>query len=331
MNEEPLGSVIVGDGAGADDFLLPFQVDGLDVRGRVLRLGPAIDVLLKRHAYPHAVSRAVAEAAVLTALLGSSLKLTGRFQLQTKTDGPLSMLVVDFDAPNRLRAYAQFDRDAIAADASPADLIGKGHLALTIDQGGDMSRYQGVVPLEGHGLEAAAHQYFRQSEQIPTRIKLAVGEVGVPGGMGWRAGGLFLQFLPEAPERMRQGDLDPGDAPNSARKDSFAEDDAWTEAKVLADTVEDHELLDPTLSSERLLYRLFHERGVRIYEGQAVVEACRCSRDRILTMLRRFSPQERLDMQGEDGQIGITCEFCSTRYVMTPEEAELPSLDPDSL
>ncbi len=327
MTDEPLGSVIVGDGAGADDFLLPFQVDGLDVRGRVLRLGPAIDVLLKRHAYPYAVSRAVAEAAVLTALLGSALKLTGRFQLQTKTDGPISMLVVDFDAPNRLRAYAQFDRDAIPDGASPAELIGKGHLALTIDQGGDMSRYQGVVPLDGHGLEAAAHQYFRQSEQIPTRIKLAVGEVGVAGkaesgGIEWRAGGLFLQFLPQAPERMRQGDLDPGDAPAHARNDSIGEDDAWTEAKSLAETVEDHELLDPTLSSERLLYRLFHERGVRNYEGQTVVEACRCSRERILTMLGRFSPQERRDMEGEDGQIGITCEFCSTRYTMTPAEAE---------
>ncbi len=322
MIDEALGSVIVGDGAGEDDFLLPFQVDGLDVRGRVLRLGPAIDVLLKRHAYPHAVSRAVAEAAVLTVLLGSALKLSGRFQLQTKTDGPLSMLVVDFDAPNRLRAYAQFDAQASLNAVSAAALLGKGHLALTIDQGGDMSRYQGVVPLEGEGLEAAAHQYFRQSEQIPTRIKLAVGEVAVSGGMEWRAGGLFLQFLPEAPDRMRQGDLDPGDAPADARRDVFAEDDAWTEAKVLADTVEDHELLDPTLSSQRLLYRLFHERGVRIYEGQTVIEACRCSRDRILTMLRRFSPQERLDMHGEDGRIGITCEFCSTRYSVTPAEAE---------
>jgi molecular chaperone Hsp33 len=322
MTDGPLGSVIVGDGAGEDDFILPFQVDALDVRGRVLRLGPAIDVLLKRHAYPHAVSRAVAEAATLTALLGSALKLSGRFQLQTKTDGALSMLVVDFDAPNKLRAYAQFDPDAIRPAASPAELIGKGHLALTIDQGGDMSRYQGVVPLEGEGLEAAAHQYFRQSEQIPTRIKLAVGEMAVPGGLEWRAGGLFLQFLPEAPERMRQGDLDPGDAPAEARKDSFTEDDAWTEAKVLADTVQDHELLDPTLSSQRLLYRLFHERGVRIYDGQSVVEACRCSRERILTMLQRFSPQERKDMEGEDGRIGITCEFCSTRYSVTPDEAE---------
>ena len=324
MSDETLASMVIGEGAGADDFLLPFQVDALDVRGRVLRLGPAIDRLLKRHAYPAPVSRAVAEAAVLTALLGTALKLSGRFQLQTKSDGPLSMLVVDFDAPNKLRAYAQFDVDAIDADASVAALLGKGHLALTIDQGGAMNRYQGVVPLDGLGLEAAAHQYFRQSEQIPTRIRLAVGTISVPGGTQWRAGGLFLQFLPEAPERMRQGDLDPGDAPASSKPDALAEDDAWAEAKALAQTIEDHELLDPTLSAERLLYRLFHERGVRIYEGQAIIEACRCSRERILVMLRRFSVQERLDMRGDDGQIGITCEFCSTRYTLTPEEAEPP-------
>jgi molecular chaperone Hsp33 len=328
MNDDALASVIVGDEAGADDFLLPFQVDGLDVRGRVLRLGPAIDVLLKRHAYPHAVSRAVAEAVVLTTLLGTALKLSGRFQLQTKTDGPVPMLVVDFEAPNKVRAYAQFDTAAIPADAASAELIGKGTLALTIDQGGDMNRYQGVVPLDGHGLEAAAHQYFRQSEQIPTRIRLAVGEVGTPDGAEWRAGGLFLQFLPEASERMRQGDLDPGDAPESTPKQTFAEDDAWTEAKTLADTVEDHELLDPTLSAQRLLYRLFHERGVRVYEGQSIVEACRCSRGRILAMLSRFSPQERQDMRGDDGRIGITCEFCSTRYSVAVEEIGVAEPNP---
>lgn len=334
---DALGEVLVGEGAGTDDFLLPFQADGLDVRGRVLRLGPAIDALLKRHAYPHAASRAVAEAVVLTVLLGSALKLSGRFQLQTKTDGAIPMLVVDFDAPGKVRAYAQFDPAALPHDATPAALLGKGTLALTIDQGGAMNRYQGVVPLDGHGLEAAAHKYFVQSEQIPTRIKLAVGEIAVPGGMEWRAGGLFLQFLPQAPERMRQADLDPGDAPEGAAPQPFREDDAWqedgawTEAKMLAGTVEDHELLDPTLSSERLLYRLFHERGVRVYEGSRVVEACRCSRDRILAMLKRFTPQERTDMQGDDGRIGITCEFCSTRYSVEPGEAEGPvAADPDS-
>lgn len=322
MSEDPLGSMLVGEGAGADDTLLPFQADGLDVRGRVLRLGPAVDALLKRHDYPPAVSRAVAEAATLTVLLGSALKLTGRFQLQTKTDGAIPMLVVDFDAPGKVRAYAQFDADAVPDEASPAALIGKGTLALTLDQGGSMSRYQGVVPLDGHGLEAAAHQYFRQSEQIPTWIKLAVGEIAVPGGSAWRSGGLFLQFLPEAPERMRQADLDPGDAPAGAEAAPFREDDAWSEAKILAATVEDHELLDPTLSSERLLYRLFHERGVRVFEGSRIIEACRCSRERILAMLKRFTPEERADMRGEDGRIGITCEFCSTRYEVEPAEVE---------
>jgi molecular chaperone Hsp33 len=311
-----------GGDPGADDHLTPFQVDPLDARGRLARLGPELDRLLKRHAYPTAVSRAVAEAVVLTALLGSALKLEGRFQLQTKTDGAISMLVVDFDAPNKLRAYAQFDAEQAPSGASSASLIGKGHLALTIDQGGHMNRYQGVTALDGQGLEAAAHQYFRQSEQIPTRIRIAVGEVETPEGSSWRAGGLFIQFLPEAPERMRQGDLDPGDAPADTRRDDFREDDAWTEAKALVDTIEDHELLDPTLSAERLLYRLFHERGVRVYAGQDLVEACRCSQDRILTMLRRFTPEQRADMRGEDGKIGVTCEFCSARYSVTPEDAE---------
>jgi molecular chaperone Hsp33 len=222
--------------------------------------------------------------------------------------------------PNKVRAYAQFDAAGLKDELGSAALLGKGHLALTIDQGGTMSRYQGVVELDGSGLEAAAHQYFRQSEQIPTRIRIGVGEITVPGGTAWRAGGLFLQFLPEAPERMRQGDLSPGDIPDSAQSETYdvKEDDAWMEAKALAGTVEDHELLDPTLSSERLLYRLFHERGVRIFEGQAIVENCRCSQERIMGMLQRFSPQERKDMQGDDGLIGITCEFCSSHYSVTP-------------
>lgn len=321
MSDGPLGGILVGPGPGIDDFVLPFQVDKLDVRGRVVRLGPAIDRLLKRHAYPAPVLRLVAEAATLTVLLGSAMKLSGRFQLQTKTDGPVPMLVVDFDAPDSVRAYAQFDPEAIREGVPAAALLGRGHLALTLDQGGAMNRYQGVVPLDGLGLEAAAHQYFRQSEQIPTRVRLAVGEVSAPGGAQWRAGGLFLQFLPEAPERMRQGDLDPGDAPEGSRRDEHREDDSWTQAKLLADTVEDHELLDPGLSSEQLLYRLFHEPGVRVFEGSPIVEACRCSEERILGMLRRFSDKERHDMVGPDGRIGVTCEFCSTRYEVASEDA----------
>jgi molecular chaperone Hsp33 len=310
-----------------DDRVVPFAVEELDARGRVVRLGPLVDSILERHAYPVPVSRLVGEVVALAILLGTSLKFEGRFQLQTRTDGVVDMLVVDFEAPDRVRAYARFDKerlDAAGPDPSPAGLLGRGHLALTIDQGADMSRYQGIVTLEGQSIEEAAHQYFRQSEQIPTRVRLAVGEtLGVRAdgaGHSWRAGGLIVQFLPTSPERQRLADLDPGDAPEGIAMPEFQEDEAWVEARSLVETIEDHELLDPTLTSERLLYRLFHERGVRVFEAQPVVERCRCTRERIVTMLNQFSQDERASMVGDDGRIGITCEFCSTHYHVEPEE-----------
>ena len=310
---------------GLDDVALPFAVEPLDVRGRVVRLGPSVDAILSRHGYPGPVARLLGEAAALTVLLGAALKLEGRFQLQTRSDGPVDMLVVDFDAPDRLRAFARFDGERLEqaqaqGGTTPAALLGSGHLAVTIEQGGDLSRYQGVVALAGQGLEEAAHEYFRQSEQIPTLVRLAVAENLPSAGSHWRAGGLLVQFLPEAPERMRLGDLDPGDAPEGVVPQDVAEDDAWAEAKALASTVEDHELIDPTLSSERLLYRLFHERGVRVFEAQEVRDACRCSDERVRGMLRSFSVKERTDMVGDDGRIGVTCEFCSTHRDYDPSE-----------
>ncbi|BCM84834.1 Hsp33-like chaperonin [Methylobacterium indicum] len=313
---------------GRDDAILPFAVEPLDVRGRAVRLGPSIDTILRRHGYPDTVARLLGEAAALTVLLGSSLKFEGRFQLQTKSDGPVDMVVVDFEAPDRLRATARFDAGRVAAAgarAGTAQLLGHGHLAMTIDQGSAQSRYQGVVALEGQGFEEAAHQYFRQSEQIPTRVRLAVAEQVEGGGQAWRAGGLLMQFLPHSPERARLADLPPGDLPEGhALLDDSAnrEDDAWVEAKSLVATIEDHELVDPTVSSERLLYRLFHERGVRVFEAQGVHEACRCSRERVMGMVRNFSAEERRDIVGEDGRIGITCEFCSRHYDLDPAEVE---------
>jgi molecular chaperone Hsp33 len=311
--------------AGRDDIVVPFLVEALSTRGRVVRLGPAIDAILKRHAYPAAVARIVGEAAALTVLLGSALKREGSFQLQTKTDGAVSMLIVDFDAPSSLRALARFDADKLTragAAARSGDLLGAGHLALTIDPGGDLARYQGVIALDGQGLEEAAHQYFQRSEQIPTLVRLAVGEVVTASGAHWRAGGLMAQFLPESPERRRQADLDPGDAPPGALRETVAEDDHWTEAKALSGTTEDHELIDPTLSSERLLYRLFHERGVRVFEPGVLHDACRCSSERIDAMLSSFSAAERADMVGDDGMIGVTCEFCSTKRIFDPADYE---------
>jgi molecular chaperone Hsp33 len=302
-----------------DDRILPFQVEGLDVRGRVVRLGPSIDTVLARHDYPAPVSKVLGEAVALTVLLGSSLKIDGRFQLQTRTDGPIDMLVVDFEAPDRVRAYARFNAERLAeANGAPTgELLGKGHLAMTVDPGAEMARYQGVVPLEGGGLEDAAHHYFQQSEQIPTRVRLAVAEAFGSGEHAWRAGGILVQFLPQAGERVR--DLPGGDVPEGLTPPAD-DDDAWTEAKSLVETVEDHELIDPTIPSEELLYRLFHERGVRVFQQQEVRHSCRCSDERILGMLKSFTDEEKRSMIDDDGQINVTCEFCSTKYVVSPGE-----------
>src|SRR6476469_8628632 len=203
-----------------DDAVLPFEVDALDLRGRLTRLGPALDDVLTRHDYPAPVGKLLGEAIVLATLLGSALKFEGRFILQTQTDGQLSFLIVDFQAPDRLRAYARFDARRLKCGQDSVTLLGKGHLARTIDQGPDMSRYQGLVALEGGTLEDAAHEYFMRSEQIPTRVRIAVGEEWRSGADGpkhrWRGGGMLLQFLPKAPERARQADLDPGDAPEGS-------------------------------------------------------------------------------------------------------------------
>ncbi len=301
----------------ADDAVLPFAVEALDMRGRLARLGPALDAILTRHAYPEPVARLLGEAAALTVLLGTALKIEGRFQLQTRTDGVVDMLVVDFDAPDRLRAFARFDEARLAArpaltQVERSALLGRGHLAFTIEQGAESARYQGVAPIEGGSLEQAARLYFQQSEQIPTFIRLAAGQMLTPTGASWRAGGLLAQFLPHSPERRRTADLHPGDAPEGHVSPEWTEDENWTEAQALAATVEDHELLDPGLSSADLAYRLFHERGVMAFPAQSLREACRCSDERIETMLRNFSQAERDDMVGDDGLIGVTCEFCST-------------------
>ena len=307
-----------------DDAVLPFEVAALDLRGRLTRMGAALDEILTKHDYPAPVGKLLGEAIVLTTLLGSSLKFDGRFILQTQTDGPVSFLVVDFQAPDRLRAYARYDAARLSEAKDSAKhsgaLLGKGHLAMTIDQGPEMSRYQGLVALTGGSLEEAAHEYFLRSEQIPTRVRLAVGEEWSGGKHRWRAGGLLTQFLPKAPERARQADLHPGDAPEGTVLHTVEEDDAWVEGQSLVSTVEDVELIDPALSGERLLYRLFHERGVRVFKPLALQACCSCSRDAVASMLKSFSPQERAEMV-QDDKVVVTCEFCSSVYQFTPHEA----------
>jgi len=302
-------------GEAHDDSVLPFAVERLDLRGRLVRLGPTVDSILTKDAYPPLVARLLGEAAALTVLLGSLLESHGRFQLQTRSDGAVDMLVVDYDAPGRLRGYARWDEGRLAGAATPQALLGRGHLGLTIEREEDAARYQGVVPLEGESLAEAAHMYFRQSEQIPSFVKLAVAEVVTPAGRGWRAGGLLLQYLPHGGAAVR--DLAPGDAPAGAGIEETV-DDSWDEGRALAATIEDHELVDPGLSGERLLYRLFHERGVKVFPERDVAEFCRCSDERVEKLLRSFSAEDRAYMTGDDGKIGVTCEFCRTKRSFDP-------------
>ena len=318
LNLEELGIAPAG-----LDAVRPFAVEELDVRGRAVAFGPVLESILARHDYPEPVSRLLAEAIVLTGLLGTSLKFDGRFTLQTQTEGPVSMLVVDFASPDAVRACATFDDDRVqalmaAGKATPEALLGHGHLAMTIDQGQHMQRYQGLVELDGISLEEVARRYFERSEQIPTEVRLGVGELytrkeGVGHARSWTAGGILIQFLPEAPERLRQADIDPGDAPEGTTRHEVEEDDAWVEAKVLVDTVQDDELTDPEVSVEMLLFRLFHERGVRLFDPQPLADKCRCSREKIKGVLAGFSAEE-IEEITVNGRIEVTCEFCNETY-----------------
>ncbi|MEM8643463.1 MAG: Hsp33 family molecular chaperone [Pseudomonadota bacterium] len=294
----------------ADDVVLPFQAEQADVLGRLVKLGPTVDTILSRHEYPEPVSRLLGEAVALTALLGVSLKSEGKLILQASTNGAVDLLVVNFVVPGAMRAYARFDAEKLAALDTDDDaaLLGIGHLAMTIDRGVDVERYQGVVPLEGNSLAEAADTYFRQSEQLPSFLRLAVARHFRAGDNGegtwtWRAGGLLVQKL------TREGGL--------VTPKRFEED--WTRAKSLAETVEDHELLDPTLAPERLLFRLFHEEQVRVYRAIEITTYCSCSRERVGDMLQRFSGEELKDMV-VDGQLWVNCEFCNVRYEFDPKE-----------
>jgi len=301
-----------------DDAVLPFAVESLQARGRAVQLGPALDKLIRRHNYPEPVAALLAEAAVLTALLGSSLKFQGKFILQTQTNGAVSLLVCDYAAPAApdkaaaLRAYARFDEDRLAALAAAgttaqADLLGAGNLALTLDQGPHMQLYQGIVALENIGLEEAAQRYFAQSEQIPTKIRLAGALLSRRNAAGVfqterRGGGVLAQYLPQGKAAA---------APKAQNP--------WEETALLTATISDAELTDPQLPVEQLLYRLFHQQGVRIFPPQKIEEKCSCSREKLFHILAGFSPEER-EMSLENGKIQVKCEFCSAVYSFAPAE-----------
>lgn len=322
----------------ADDLVLPFRTESSGVQGRLVRLGAAADEILARHAYPEPVSRVLGEALALTSLLGSLLQANGRLILQTQTDGPLRQVAVNYTSPGQLRGLASFDAERLAAllaqgRTGPAHLIGSGHLAMTIDPGSGTARTQGIVGLANHTLAQAAYTYFRQSEQIPTFVRLAVARhqvresAGAPWTWRWRAGGLIVQQLPRdvgkgAPAALAGAPGDPRTAVNETEDDAqrAAYEEDWSRARMLASTVEDHELLDPTLEAERLLYRLFAEEGVRVLEGVPVRAHCGCTRERVERLLKTFGGAELADLREPDGSLTVKCEYCSSVQRFAPDE-----------
>ncbi len=291
-----------------DDHVAPFAIEGQPVRGRVARLGPAVDEILTRHDYPEPVANLLGEACALAALVGSSLKFEGRLIIQAQGAGPVAYVVADYDTDGALRGYCRFDADRVAGASAgfvrpgARTLLGEGVFIMTVDPGPDMERYQGVTPIEGETLALCAETYFARSEQVPTRVRLAVGQLDDGGGAKWRAGGLLIQNVAE----------------DAARGPT---DDAWVRAQAHFETVGEDELIDPAIGAETLLWRLFHEDGVRLFQARPLSGFCRCSQERVIGMLRAFPPQERAEM-ATDGRIEVTCEYCSRVYALNVETVE---------
>ncbi|MEO1658606.1 MAG: Hsp33 family molecular chaperone [Pseudomonadota bacterium] len=297
-------------GTPKDDLIVPFQVGETAVRGRLVRLGPAVDDLLSRHDFPMPLKQLVGETAALVALLGASLKFEGKLILQIQGDGPVSMVVADYTVGGMLRATATIREgaeDTVGKALGPElhFLLRKGHMVITIDQGADMERYQGIVPLDGASLSKATVNYFAQSEQIPTAIELAVGQITDEHGREtWRAGGIMAQFMAaEGGSRERGEEV------------ILADDDreAWNRAAILLETIKPDELLDPTISPEEILFRLYHEDGVTVFDPSTAHFGCTCNREKIATVLSQYTRADIEDMI-EDGAVEVTCDFCRTAY-----------------
>ena len=297
-----------------DDFVATFQIEGAPVRGRIARLGDgALDGILKRHDYPRWAAHLLGEALTLAVLTSASLKFDGQVIVQAQGDGPISLLVAEARSDGGIRGYLRLNRekwerlDRINRGARPhiPQVLGAGVMAIILAPNDRRQEpYQGVVPLDGGTLEACAQTYFSQSEQIPTRIRLAVAELTEAGGVKrWRSGGALLQQV----------------AGDDARGDTA---ESWDNARALFDTVTDLELADPDLPSDRLLYRLFHENGVRMGALRPVTDSCSCSEDRLRRTLEAMPKEEVLSLAEDDGMIVADCQFCSRVY-------RFPALDLD--
>lgn len=304
-----------------DDTVLPFQLDRSDVRGRVARLDGVLDNVLAQHDYPPVVEALVAEMALLTALIGQTIKLRWKLSLQVRGDGPIRLIATDYygptaeGAPARIRAYASYDKERLDLTGDSFTQVGKGYFAVLIDQGEGNTPYQGITPIAGGSLTECAKTYFAQSEQLPTRFSLTYGKSQKPGeDEGWRAGGIMLQMMPKA---------SPFAAEAEASEDglAFLEPEAeenWLRANVLLDTVEELELIGPSVPPTELLLRLFHEEKPRVFDKQAVQFGCSCSEDRVRQSLSIYSAKDIATMTTDEGTVTADCQFCGAHYILDP-------------
>ena len=307
-----------------DDSVLPFQLDRSDMRGRVARLDGVLDGILKQHDYPPQVEALIAEMALMTALIGQTIKLRWKLSLQVQSKGAVRMIATDYfapeteDAPARIRAYASFDSDRIT-NAPPFEQVGEGYFAVLIDQGQGSAPYQGITPLAGSGLTACAESYFAQSEQLPTRFALSFGRSKEPGAPEhWRAGGIMLQHMPKAsPFASGGGSGESGLLTPSDILDGEGEEN-WNRVNLLLGTVEDLELIGPSVTPADLLVRLFHEEVPRVFDMQPVRFGCTCSEERVRSSLSIYSAKDIEKMTTDDGAVTADCQFCGAHYRLDP-------------
>ncbi|WP_114286869.1 Hsp33 family molecular chaperone HslO [Candidatus Halocynthiibacter alkanivorans] len=309
-----------------DDTVLPFQLDRADIRGRVARLDGVLDQVLAQHDYPPAIEALVAEMALLTALIGESIKLRWKLSLQVRGSGAARLIATDYYGPGengepaRIRAYASYDEERLDPNGDAFPQIGNGYFAVLIDQGEGMVPYQGITPIAGDSLANCAETYFAQSEQLPTRFELKHGRSTLAkGSESWRAGGVMLQHMPKASPQVT-GEGGTGEEGVLAAADVLSGDAAenWNRVNILLDSVEVLELIGPSVAPTNLLVRLFHEEEPRIFDAQKLSFGCSCSEDKVRQSLSIYSARELVHMTRDDGTITADCQFCGSHYSFDP-------------
>ena len=311
-----------------DDTILPFQLDNADIRGRATRLNQCLGTILEQHDYPPVIEALVAEAVLLTALIGQTIKLRWKLSLQIRGDGPARLIATDYFAPEkegapaRIRAWASFDESRLAHAARPFSQIGKGYFAVLIDQGKGSTPYSGMTPLAGTSLADCAAVYFAQSEQLPTRFALSFARSTISGeGENWRAGGIMLQHIPKASPLMEGGEpTGPGGLYAAEDMLEAEAEENWNRAGHLLASVEEFELIGPSITPTNMLYRLFNEEAPVVFPAQKVEFGCSCSAERVVQSLSIYSDKDIAHMTTDAGIVTADCQFCGAHYQFDPRE-----------